>query len=91
MNSPVIPHDRPGWLAGIDRLVAGLAEVEPTAEVQMIDATILGPKTIFTANTDAGRLLVWAALAELAHTCGRCGTVEPERITWCVKCGGKQQ
>lgn len=57
----------------------------------MIDATILGPKTIFTANTDAGRLLVWATLAELAHTCGRCGTVEPERITWCVKCGGKQQ
>ncbi len=91
MSDPVIPRDRPGWQACIDRLVAELAEVEPGAEVQMIDAIILGPKTIFTANTDAGRVLVWAALAELAHTCDQCGTVEPERITWCVKCGGKQQ
>nr|MDT0524952.1 hypothetical protein [Streptomyces sp. DSM 41633] len=67
------------------------AEGEPGAEVQMIDAPILGPKTMFTANTDDGRVLVWATLAELAHTCGQCGTVEPERITWCAKCAGKQR
>lgn len=91
MNEPVIPGDRPGWQACIDRLVAELAEVEPAAEVQMIDATILGPKTMFTANTDAGRVLVWATLAELAHTCGRCGRVEPERITWCARCRGKER
>ena len=36
MNEPVMPRDRPGWQACIDRLVAELAEVEPGAEVQMI-------------------------------------------------------
>lgn len=91
VNEPITPRDRPGWQACIDRLVDDLAEVEPDAEVQMIDATILGPKTVFTATTDAGRVLIWATLAELAHTCGRCGKVEPERITWCAQCGEKQR
>ena len=91
MNDPVIPRDRPGWQACMDQLVADLAEVEPSAVVQMIDAATPIPRAVFTADTDAGRVLVWATLAELAHTCGQCGRVEPERITWCAKCGENQR
>ncbi|MBE5469499.1 hypothetical protein [Mycobacteroides abscessus] len=82
---PIVRY-RPGWQERVDRLVDELAEVDPGAELVMIDPTILGPKGHWQGASAAGRELIMDALRELAHICGRCGRVEAERIDWCDEC-----
>lgn len=81
-----IARYRSGWQSRVDQLVDGLAEVDPGAELVMIDPTILGPKGHWQGASVAGRELIIAALEELAHICGRCGRVEAERIDYCDEC-----
>lgn len=82
---PLVRH-RPGWQRRVDQLVDELAAVDPPAEVIMVDPTLLGPKGHWQGASAAGRELILAALRELAHTCGRCGRVESERIDYCDEC-----
>lgn len=73
-TGPIVRY-RPGWQARVDRLVDELAAIDPTAEVIMVDPTLLGPKGHWEGASEAGRALIMAALEELAHICGRCGRV----------------
>ncbi|NOQ58473.1 hypothetical protein [Mycolicibacterium fortuitum] len=88
-TGPIVRY-RPGWQARVDRLVTELAGVEPTATVTIVEPTTLGPKGTFHTETEAGRELIWAALEELARTCGRCGCVGAERIDWCETCASRR-
>ncbi|MFV8137393.1 hypothetical protein ACNQR7_07465 [Mycolicibacterium senegalense] len=86
---PIVRY-RPGWQERVDRLVDELAEVDPGAELVMVDPTILGPKGHWQGASAAGRELIMDALRELAHICGRCGRVEAERIDWCDACEARR-
>ncbi|TXI62493.1 hypothetical protein [Mycolicibacterium mageritense] len=86
---PIVRH-RSGWQSRVDQLVDELAEVDPGAELVMVDPTILGPKGHWRNASTVGRELILAALEELAHTCGRCGRVETERTDWCDECKARR-
>lgn len=82
-----LADDLPGWTARVQRLIDDLAEADPNAVLMQITPSGTGPKALWHNASNAAQAVISAALEDLAHTCGRCGTVGDEWLYTCGACG----
>lgn len=76
-----------GWQPRVQKLISDIAAVDPDAVLMQITATGTGPKALWHNATRPAEDLIWAALEDFGHICGRCGTVSKEWLGTCTNCG----